>query len=264
MTGPGATAPVRVLVADDDADQRLLLRRLLSRAGFDDVVEAADGHEALAAAVAHTPDLILLDLAMPGRSGVEVLPDLHDQVPTARVVVLSNLPRGRLGSIVRDRGAVGYVEKRVDPDRLVHEVLVAAALTERAAARASTRLPAAAAAAGAARAFIRDTLDGPDRALLAEVELLVSELVTNAVLHASSAPRVDVVLAPQHVRVEVQDDDPDLPVLRAQTDPDTIGGRGILLIDRMASRWGAEARDDGKVVWFELDRPGPAPGGITG
>ncbi len=259
MTAPGA-ATLRVLVADDDADQRLLLRRLLVRAGITDVVEADDGEAALRVAVATRPDLVLLDLSMPGRSGVDVLPDLHAQVPEARVVVLTNIPKRRMGAIVRHRGAVGYVEKGVPSRRLVHEVLVAAALVEEAAARVSTDLPSATASAGTARRFLRDSLGAPDEALLADAELLVSELVTNAVLHASSSPRLDIVLDDERVRVEVYDDDPVMPRM-LQPDEGALGGRGILLLDRIASRWGAERRGDGKVVWFECDRTPPPTGG---
>jgi hypothetical protein len=56
------------------------------------------------------------------------------------------------------------------------------------------------------------------------------------------------------VRVAVYDDDPALPVHR-QPDAERPGGRGLHLLDRIATRWGAEPSDGGKVVWFELDRP---------
>lgn len=246
----------RILVVDDDEDHRLLLRRLLARAGLTDVVEAADGAAGLKAALDHRPDLILLDLAMPGRSGIDVLPDLHDQAPEARVVVLTNAPRRRMAEVVRSRGAVGFVEKSVPTDRLVHELMVAAALVRHAAERASTELAPTAASASAARDFVREALGAPDDALLADVELLVSELVTNAVLHASSSPRLDVILSDHQVRVEVYDDDPTMPHMK-QADARDTGGRGIFLLDRIASRWGAERHGTGKIVWFERDRADP-------
>ncbi|HYF54820.1 MAG TPA: response regulator [Salinarimonas sp.] len=118
MSDPSLAA-LRVLVADDDPDQRLLLRRLFARVGIDDVVEAADGAAALAQARATNPALIVLDLGMPVLSGIEVLPALRDAVPGARIVVLSSFPRRRLADAVRERGAMGYVEKDVPSDRLV-------------------------------------------------------------------------------------------------------------------------------------------------
>ena len=92
-----------------------------------------------------------------------------------------------------------------------------------------------------------------DRDLLASIELLMSELVTNAVLHASSAARLDVHVTRANIRVEVFDDDATLPELRP-LDTMRSGGRGLQLVDAIASRWGSEPQRTGKVVWFEMDR----------
>ncbi len=245
--------PFRILVADDDPDQRLVHRALFKRAGFDDIVEAADGDAALQVALEESPDLIVLDLAMPVRSGVDVLPELHERVPGAQIVVVSNFPRRRMAAIVRERGAVGYVEKRTRADRLVEEILVAAAMAERAAHRVSSTFDAEPTAPREARHFVRDFLDDDDGQLVSTVELLVSEMVTNAVLHTTGAPTVDIQLTTDVVRVEVYDDDPTLPEARTP-DEASVGGRGLVLLENMAGRWGAEPIDGGKVVWFEIDR----------
>ncbi len=88
-----------------------------------------------------------------------------------------------------------------------------------------------------------------------EVELLVSELVTNAVVHAVSAPRIEVHLGPASVRVSVRDADPRLPRQRVP-DEERPGGRGLHLVEQVSTRWGAEPTGEGKVVWFEIDRTG--------
>jgi CheY-like chemotaxis protein/anti-sigma regulatory factor (Ser/Thr protein kinase) len=243
---------LRVLLVDDDAEQRSLVRRLLAATGISNVDEAGDGASALAVAGDHTYDLILLDLVMPGRSGIELLPDLQERAPTARIVVLSNLPRRMLDEIVRQRGAVGFVEKRVPPAELVPEILTAAALTDVATEHMSLRLGGTTGAAGDARRFVRTQLAVDDEVLSA-IELLVSELVTNAVLHASTAPRLAIRLTRSTVRVEVYDDDPKIPE-PLPLDSERIGGRGLYIVDAMAQRWGAEPSGDGKVVWFELAR----------
>lgn len=251
--------PFRILVADDDADQRVVVRSLFKRAGFEDVVEAADGDAALRSALDEQPDLIVLDLAMPVRSGMDVLPELHERVPGAQIVVLSNFLRTKMAEAVRERGAVGYVEKRVRPDRLVDEILIAAALAERAAQHVSNLFDAEPTAPRAARRFVRDFLEADDDQLVSTVELLVSEMVTNAVLHTSSAPTVDIQVSPQVVRVEVYDDDPRLPGPRVP-DEETVGGRGLVLLETMAARWGADACEwGGKIVWFEVDRQSLRP-----
>jgi anti-sigma regulatory factor (Ser/Thr protein kinase) len=83
--------------------------------------------------------------------------------------------------------------------------------------------------------------------------LLVSELVTNAVRHAGSTLTVAVAIGRAAVRVEVRDRSPRLPALRESTGGDDEWGRGLVLVDALASRWGAERLPSGKRVWFELD-----------
>jgi CheY-like chemotaxis protein len=251
---PAPDRDLRVLVTDDDEDQRFVLRRLLARQGIRDVLEAADGEQALEVARSHELDLIVLDLAMPGRSGFEVLPELQEAAPGTPVVVLSGYQRARMGDLVLERGAVGYVEKRVPSDRLVSEILLAAALTDQAGEAMSAAFPADVSAVPRARDFVRDLLGTQDAELVATVELLVSELVTNAVVHASSAPRVEVQLEGGSARVQVFDDDPALPTA-GEAPTSSPGGRGLYLVEQLATRWGAEPHGDGKVIWFELDRP---------
>ena len=255
MSDPTAPSDgISVLLVDDDADLRQLLRRRFVAAGMDDVAEAGDGEEALRVAAEASPNLIVLDLAMPVMSGVEVLPALRREVPGARIVVLSSFPRHRMSEVVRGRGAVGYVQKDGGLDTLVDQILLTAALTDTAVQRiASGRFERAPGAAREARRFVRSIVAEDDVETIGAVELLVSELVTNAVLHADSEPQVDVHLSKRQLRVEVYDADPTLPHRRT---PDAIGpgGRGMVLLEQFANRWGAEPRDDGKVVWFEIDR----------
>lgn len=84
-------------------------------------------------------------------------------------------------------------------------------------------------------------------------ELLVSELVTNAVLHGRSRPRLTVTpTAGGGLSVGVGDDNSRLPVVR-EDDRDALDGRGLRLLDLLSSRWGVRPDPPGKVVWFELD-----------
>jgi DNA-binding response OmpR family regulator len=81
-------ASVRVLVCDDEKDIRILYRSAFSREGAE-VMTAEDGITAVEVADWYQPDLIVLDLRMPRRSGKEALPDLHRQCPDARILVVS-------------------------------------------------------------------------------------------------------------------------------------------------------------------------------
>lgn len=253
MSTPAGSSSLRILIVDDDDDQRLLVRELFGAAGFGELHEASDGNAAIEVTAREQPDLVVLDLAMPGRSGLEVLPDLRAAAPTARVVVLSNMPRWRLAEVAHRRGAIGYVEKRVPSSRLVRAILTAAALTDRVDAAASATLDGDLTAPREARRFLHSVLVDADAELVATAELLISELVTNAVIHASSSPRIDIHLDVETVRVSVFDNDPEIP--RPRDPGPEPGGRGLLLVDRMATTWGADPAEDGKVVWFELDRP---------
>ena len=88
--------------------------------------------------------------------------------------------------------------------------------------------------------------------------LCVSEVVTNAVLHARSASVMTVRIDDERIRVEVADQDPTLPVRRAH-DLHAPTGRGLHLLDDLTESWGADLRPGGKVVWFELALDGGRP-----
>lgn len=82
--------------------------------------------------------------------------------------------------------------------------------------------------------------------------LLVSELVTNAVIHGRTSATIDVRHPGDVVRVSVRDDSPDLPAVSAFADVTEERGRGLTIVSELADDWGIEARDGGKAVWFEL------------
>jgi anti-sigma regulatory factor (Ser/Thr protein kinase) len=85
-------------------------------------------------------------------------------------------------------------------------------------------------------------------------ELLVSELVTNALRHASRPITVTALLLDEVVALAVRDGDTPLPRLRKVSDADE-GGRGLQLVAMLAARWGARPTPDGKVVWCDLQLP---------
>lgn len=83
------------------------------------------------------------------------------------------------------------------------------------------------------------------------LKLLVSEVVTNAISHGRSQARLQVSSTPGAVRVEVSDDDSRLPVL-ALAGADALGGRGLTMVDLLASAWGVREEAVGKTVWLEV------------
>ncbi|BAS29045.1 response regulator [Limnochorda pilosa] len=126
--GPDHGEPIRILVVDDHAVVRQGLRTFLEiqpdllLAG-----EASSGEEALPLARLTLPDVVLMDLILPGMDGVEATRRLLAQQPGCRVVVLTSFgEEGRVLSAL-EAGAAGYLLKTVDPDRLVAAVREAAA-----------------------------------------------------------------------------------------------------------------------------------------
>jgi anti-sigma regulatory factor (Ser/Thr protein kinase) len=111
-------------------------------------------------------------------------------------------------------------------------------------------------AASRARRFVAETLRAWGyESVIPDAELLVSELVTNAVLHARSSARVELVRNGNILRIAVCDNSRALPRVRDYA-PDAVTGRGMLLVDRIARRWGIDPNDGGKCVWFEVEPNG--------
>lgn len=109
----------RIIVADDHPLTRDALASLLGRNGFDVVGEAADGAEAIELASSTQPDLVLLDLSMPGMDGLAALPRLRAAAPGCEVVVLTaSGTESNLLAAIR-AGAAGYLLKSEPPERIV-------------------------------------------------------------------------------------------------------------------------------------------------
>lgn len=85
------------------------------------------------------------------------------------------------------------------------------------------------------------------------IETLVSEVVTNAIIHARTPFRVRVATGDRAIRVSVHDASPANPVKR-DYGPNHPTGRGLHIVEALADRWGVAPDGEGKVVWFEVDR----------
>ncbi len=105
------------------------------------------------------------------------------------------------------------------------------------------------------RHFVGDTTTtwGVDIDITETVRLLASELVTNAMRHGRGAVTVRLRLGPDHLYLEVDDDETSIPDPRTATDDDE-GGRGLQLVSAMANSWGSRPLDHGKSVWCALKR----------
>jgi len=111
---------IRVLIADDHAVVRSGLEQLIATAGDMELVgTAGDGADAVAVAARTAPDIVLMDLAMPGVDGVEATRRIVAARPTSQVVVLTSFSDRQRILDALDAGAAGYVLKHADPDELL-------------------------------------------------------------------------------------------------------------------------------------------------
>jgi len=119
---------IRVLVVDDHAVVRTGLRRVLdAEPDIETVAEAATAERAVFEALDHRPDIVLLDVMMPGKSGIEGLPALLQAVPDARVLILSMQDDPRYVREAFQAGASGYVLKEAADTEVVAAVRAVAA-----------------------------------------------------------------------------------------------------------------------------------------
>lgn len=121
------TAPIRILLADDHVLVRAGLSKLLGEfAGVQVVGEAGDGLHLLALAQSTQPQLVLMDIAMPGLNGIEVTAQLRSQMPQVKVLILSMHQDDQYVRMALRNGAVGYLLKDAAPVELelaIHTVM---------------------------------------------------------------------------------------------------------------------------------------------
>lgn len=241
--------PITTLLVDDAPDVRTMLRiALRSRGGFEVVGEAETAAGAVELASELRPDVVVLDLGLPDlEEAREVLGRIRRASPTSRVVVFSGRETDRPWF---EQRAAGYVVKGADLDDLMD-------LLERVGAdqshdHAALELPDDVLSVGEARGVVRDLLERWGyRELIDDAELVVSELVTNAVVHAETGCAVIVNRGEGGIRIEVQDQGPGWP------DPQSPGagaegGRGLMIVSALSTAWGIQAVDRSKRVWVEL------------
>jgi DNA-binding NarL/FixJ family response regulator len=111
--------PIRVLIADDHTLVRAGIRSLIQNMeGVRVIAEAGDGREALRLIEIHRPDVVLIDIVMPGLNGLEVTARVSKEFPQVRVIILSMyVNEGYVGRALR-AGAAGYIVKGADPGEL--------------------------------------------------------------------------------------------------------------------------------------------------
>ncbi|MDQ4100292.1 MAG: response regulator transcription factor [Chloroflexota bacterium] len=117
------TTPIHVLIADDHEIVRRGIRALLAtEPGIDVVAEAPTGSEAVIATARHKPDVILMDLMMPGMDGIEATRQIKANQPTAHILVLTSFATDDKIFPAIKAGALGYLLKDAGPEELVQAI----------------------------------------------------------------------------------------------------------------------------------------------
>lgn len=121
------TGPIRVLVVDDHATMRAGFRMILEASGIDVAGEAASGEEAIAKATELRPDVVCMDVQMPGMDGIEATRRIVAAGGAQHVVIVTTFDRDDYLFSALDAGASGFLLKNAGPEELVNAVRVVAA-----------------------------------------------------------------------------------------------------------------------------------------
>ncbi len=116
------TSNERILVVDDEESVREVLRRILELGGYE-VIVAANGSQALELVTKQNPDLMLLDLRMPGKSGMEVLKEMKADYPDVAVIVVTAVDEVDIAIEAIRNGAYDYLHKPFDANVLIISVV---------------------------------------------------------------------------------------------------------------------------------------------
>jgi DNA-binding NarL/FixJ family response regulator len=115
---PHADGPVRVIVADDDPLARKMIKEALQRAGIVVIAEAQNGRQAVDLARHYHPDVVLMDVIMPGLDGIAATRRIVQENPQQVVVILTTADDDEIGLLGLRAGARGFLAKDVDVDIL--------------------------------------------------------------------------------------------------------------------------------------------------
>jgi len=112
----------KIMIVDDAAFMRMMIKENLKKVGFSDFVEAGNGEEAVALFAETRPDLTLLDITMPVKDGLSALQEIREKDPDAKIVMCSAM--GQEGMVIEavKLGALDFIVKPFKPERLLQTV----------------------------------------------------------------------------------------------------------------------------------------------
>ncbi|MGN1087417.1 MAG: response regulator [Porcipelethomonas sp.] len=112
----------KILIADDAAFMRMMVKDSLTKNGYTDIVEAADGEIACNLYSSEKPDLVIMDITMPNKTGIEALRDIKAADPSAKIIMCSAMGQEAMVVEAIKLGALDFIVKPFKPERIIQAV----------------------------------------------------------------------------------------------------------------------------------------------
>jgi len=112
----------KILIVDDAAFLRMVIKEHLKKVEYTDFIEATDGEEAVAQYIKHSPDLVMMDITMPNKDGLSALKEIMALDPSAKVIMCSAMGQETYVTDAIKAGAVDFLVKPFKQERLVNTV----------------------------------------------------------------------------------------------------------------------------------------------
>lgn len=112
----------KILVVDDAAFMRMMIKDTLKKNGYEDIIEAADGEQAVQSYKAENPDLVIMDITMPNKNGLEALKEIKEIDPNAKIVMCSAMGQESMVVEAIRNGAKDFIVKPFKADRILKTV----------------------------------------------------------------------------------------------------------------------------------------------
>lgn len=112
----------KIMIVDDAAFMRMTIKNCLSKAGYENLIEAADGQIALETYQSEKPDLVIMDITMPNMDGIQALQAIKAADPSAKVVMCSAMGQESMVVDAIHLGALDFIVKPFKPDRILQTV----------------------------------------------------------------------------------------------------------------------------------------------
>lgn len=112
----------KILIVDDAAFMRMMIKDTLKKNGYENLIEAADGELAVQAYKAEKPDLVIMDITMPNKNGLEALKEIKQMDPNAKIVMCSAMGQESMVVEAIRNGAKDFIVKPFKADRVLKTV----------------------------------------------------------------------------------------------------------------------------------------------